>query len=147
MAANDFHPLLRQLITQYEWLGMFLLGKVPDPATGKTQRELPQVREVIRFLEMLETKTRGNLTHGEETELRRVLTLLRLNYVEESRKPEPAEAGAAPGAVEQTEAGKSGAEQAEPAAPAAPQGTAQKAGAAKEKPAGEADAGGGGPRR
>ncbi|MFH1144682.1 MAG: DUF1844 domain-containing protein [Candidatus Eisenbacteria bacterium] len=90
MPEKELNPYLHHLIAQYEFFGLIWLGKVPDPSTGKAHRELPQVREVIQFLEMLEMKTRGNLNPDEQQELRRVLTLLRLNYVEEMRRPEPA---------------------------------------------------------
>lgn len=87
MPTAEFDPHLRRLIAQYEFIGMIWLGKVPDPDTGTAHRELDAVREVIGMLEMLERKTRGNVSEGEERELRRVLTLLRLNYVEEARRP------------------------------------------------------------
>ena len=111
--AEAFNPYLRHLIAQYEYIGMVWLGKVPDPAKGEIHRELDQVKEVVGFLEMLEAKTSGNLTEDEARELRRALTLLRLNYVEELRKPEAAapETGSAAAAGESgkpAEAGEAG---------------------------------------
>jgi len=131
MPADEIHPHLRHLFAQYEMLGMIWLGKLPDPATGQTHRELPQVRAVIQFFEMLEAKTRGNLTPAEEGELRRVLTLLRLNYVEEARRPEPAAAEPEPEAAA-----------AEPTPEASPAGRAAEAapGARAEQPANESTA-------
>ncbi|MBP6874962.1 MAG: DUF1844 domain-containing protein [Candidatus Eisenbacteria bacterium] len=97
---SEFDPYLREIIMQYEVLGMMLLGKVPS-RDGEVHKDLEQVRAVVGLLEMLERKTRGNLSEDEQRELRRVLTLLRLNYVEEanrSKSAPQAEAGAQAGA-------------------------------------------------
>ena len=48
---------------------------------------------------MLEEKTKGNLTPPEQSELRRVLTSLRLNFVEETKKASTAGAKAQEEAV------------------------------------------------
>jgi len=77
-------PGLLFLIAQYEMLGMIGLGKLPDPTGAAPSRDLGRARQAIDLLEMLERKTRGNLTAVEEGELRRVLTLLRLNFVAEA---------------------------------------------------------------
>ncbi|MCK4413192.1 MAG: DUF1844 domain-containing protein [Candidatus Eisenbacteria sp.] len=83
MAEYDFDPYLRQLIAQYEMLGLVWLGKLPEPTSGETQCSLPHAKAAIDTVEMLAAKTRGNLTSAEDQEMRRVLTLLRLNFVEE----------------------------------------------------------------
>ena len=130
MPTVEFDPHLRRLIAQYELIGMIWLGKVPDPESGTAHRELNAVREIIGMLEMLERKTRGNVSESEERELRRVLTLLRLNYVEEAGRPAeapgegkdagPAGDGAAPRPAPGDEAGAEHAgerrEEADPAA-------------------------------
>lgn len=63
------------------------LGKIQDPASGETMRDLNAARTAIDWLEMLEQKTAGNLTDEETRLLRQVLTTLRLNYVDESGDP------------------------------------------------------------
>lgn len=98
------------LVAQYEALGLIGLGKMPDPATRRETRELGRTQVAIDVLEMLERKTRGNLTAEEEGELRRVLTLLRINYAAEATRPAEAEAGA-------PEAGSPAGGDSEPAAP------------------------------
>jgi hypothetical protein len=66
---------------------MIGLGKLANPATGKAEKNLPAARLFIDTLEMLEHKTKGNLT-GEETKvLHAALTDLRLMFVEESKTP------------------------------------------------------------
>jgi len=61
------------------------LGKIPNPQTGKIQKNLMQVKEIIDLLEILEQKTRGNLSKDEENILKSTLSNLRLNYVGEMK--------------------------------------------------------------
>lgn len=68
------------------------LGKLVDPATGATQRDLQAARFYIDTLEMIEKKTAGNRSDEETRQLVAVLDLLRLNYLDESRRPEPSAA-------------------------------------------------------
>ncbi len=57
------------------------LGEVADPSTGERAADPAQARYSIDILDMLEEKTRGNLT-AEEAELLRVLrSELKLKYV------------------------------------------------------------------
>src|SRR5882724_178750 len=67
---------------------MIALGKLANPATGKAETNLPAARLFIDTLEMLESKTKGNLNSDETKVLHATLTDLRLMYVEESRSPQ-----------------------------------------------------------
>ncbi len=69
--------------------GMAHLGKLPNPATGKIEKNLEIVHETIETLRMVERKTRGNLSREEENMLKSFLTNLQLNYVEEFNKKGP----------------------------------------------------------
>ena len=84
--ADEFNPHLQILIAQYMQIGMVGLGKMPNPVDGESKLELTSVQFAIETLQMLEKKTRGNLTPAEAQELGRVLTLLRLNYVDAAEK-------------------------------------------------------------
>jgi hypothetical protein len=86
MAMGEIDPYLLMLIAQFEAMGMMGLGKLPDPTTGNGMRDLTHAKLAIDVLTMIENKTRGNLAADEERELRRSLTLLRLNYVEEVQR-------------------------------------------------------------
>jgi hypothetical protein len=68
---------------------MIALGKLANPVTGKAEKSLPAAKLFIDSLEMLERKTRGNLTPDEDKALRATLTDLRLMFVEESKTPAP----------------------------------------------------------
>jgi hypothetical protein len=65
---------------------LFHLGLVADPQTGKPGgRDLPLARQTIDTLEMLEEKTRGNLTPEEARLLEDLLYDLRMRFVEASK--------------------------------------------------------------
>jgi hypothetical protein len=66
---------------------MIALGKLANPATGKAEKNLPAARLFIDTLEMLESKTKGNLNSDETKVLQATLTDLRLMFVEEAKSP------------------------------------------------------------
>jgi hypothetical protein len=80
------------LVDLYQHSAWMAMGKIADPITSETKRNLPQARWAIDTLQMLERKTRGNLDENELRFLRDMLHTLRMNYVEEVNKPadEPA---------------------------------------------------------
>jgi hypothetical protein len=59
-----------------------LLGKTAHPETGKVIRDLEAAKLFIDQLEMLEVKTRGNLSKEEAGLLKQGLMNLRLAFVE-----------------------------------------------------------------
>lgn len=61
------------------------LGEVPDPGSGKREKDLPLAKQTIDILGMLREKTRGNLTNEEEKMLDHILADLRWRYVREIR--------------------------------------------------------------
>ncbi len=64
------------------------LGKLPDPMSGKIERNLDQASQTIDLLAALEEKTKGNLEEEEGKFLARTISDLRLNYVDEVNKTE-----------------------------------------------------------
>jgi len=79
--------LFTQLIMSFHAAAWQQLGKVGSPLSGKIERNLELAKNSIDILGMLEVKTRGNLGDDEARLLRQILTQLRLNYVEEVKKP------------------------------------------------------------
>ena len=80
----DFAGLALSLATS----ALFHLGLVPDPQTGQPgTKNLALARHSIDTLELLQDKTRGNLTSEESQLLADLLTELRVHYVESSRAP------------------------------------------------------------
>jgi Domain of unknown function (DUF1844) len=60
------------------------LGQIPNPKTGEAEINLDLARMFIDQLEMIQEKTRGNLTTEETTVLRNALSNLQMAYVEAS---------------------------------------------------------------
>lgn len=84
--------LFAQLIMQQANMAMMLLGKVPHPESGETVRDVEAARLFIDQLEMLEAKTKGNLTREESGLLKQSLMSLRLAFVEAVEPSQPKEA-------------------------------------------------------
>ncbi|HZE21357.1 MAG TPA: DUF1844 domain-containing protein, partial [Desulfobaccales bacterium] len=59
------------------------LGSVPDPETGKTEKNLPLAKQTIDLLGVLREKTRNNLTVEEDNLFEHLLYDLRMAYVRE----------------------------------------------------------------
>ena len=60
------------------------LGQIPNPKTGEAEINLDLARMFIDQLEMIQEKTRGNLTNEEMTVLRNALSNLQMAFVEAS---------------------------------------------------------------
>lgn len=102
--------LFAEMVVQQTNMAMIFLGQAPHPQTGKKEQNLETARLFIDQLEMLEFKTKGNLTKEEDSLLKQSLSHLRLAFVEavnqqkktEPQKPtEPAPAGEAPPIAEE----------------------------------------------
>ena len=82
------------------------LGQIPNPKTGEPEINLDLARMFIDQLEMIQEKTRGNLTNEEAMVLRNALSNLQMAFVEVSggARPEPARGGeGAPDSASQSE--------------------------------------------
>lgn len=90
-AADDQSLLFSHLVMQQSNMAMMLLGKVAHPETGQVVRDLEAARLFIDQLEMLEAKTKGNLTKEESGLLKQSLMALRLAFVEAVETPAPAQ--------------------------------------------------------
>ena len=77
--AATFEFLVHTLFTQ----ALMALGRVPNPITGKSLRNLETARHFIDTLGMLELKTAGNLTADERRLLEEMQHQLRIMYVAE----------------------------------------------------------------
>jgi len=59
-----------------------LMGEQLDPRQGKIPVNLPQAKEIIDILSVLEAKTKGNLNQEEQVLLTDMLYALRMKYVD-----------------------------------------------------------------
>src|SRR2546423_7519277 len=75
-------PSFSLLIATFASQAMVAFGKVPDPIEGKTEVRLELARHAIDMLDILEQKTKGNLTADEAAMLEGILHQLRLEFVE-----------------------------------------------------------------
>ena len=81
--------LFAHLVLQQSSMAMMLLGKTPHPETGKIVRDLEAAKLFIDLLEMLEFKTKGNLSQEEAALLKQSLMSLRMAFVEAVDSPSP----------------------------------------------------------
>ena len=89
---EEFSFLFAQLVLQQSNMAMMLLGRVPHPENGKVIQDVEAARLFIDQLEMLEAKTKGNLTKEEEALLKQNLMNLRLSFVQAVESPAPSAA-------------------------------------------------------
>src|SRR5690349_13247733 len=75
--------LFMECVMMYSQQAMMSMGKIVNPITKKAERNLDAARFFIDMLEMLEAKTKGNLSRDEERMLTQTLGSLRLTFVEE----------------------------------------------------------------
>ncbi|MGD9015690.1 MAG: DUF1844 domain-containing protein [Candidatus Omnitrophota bacterium] len=62
------------------------LGQIPNPATNKKEKNLPQAKFIIDTLGMLQEKTKNNLNQEENNLLENVLYELRMQYVARNKE-------------------------------------------------------------
>lgn len=74
--------LFANLVMQQMNMAFMMLGKVPHPETKETILEIESAKLIINQLEMLQTKTIGNLNTQEDGLLRQSLMTLRMAFVE-----------------------------------------------------------------
>ncbi len=74
----NFSTFVISLSTQ----ALMHLGEIPNPLTGKEDRDVPAAKQMIDILGMLQDKTRGNLTNGEAKLMEDILFDLRMKYIE-----------------------------------------------------------------
>lgn len=60
---------------------LMLMGEQLDPGQPAMPLNLPQAKEIIDLLSMLEEKTRGNLTPDEQVVMKDMLYALRMKFV------------------------------------------------------------------
>lgn len=82
MPPIDFATFVLSLATSAQ----VHLGAIPNPSTGKQERDLGASKQTIDILGILEEKTKGNLSDEEGRLLQYVLHDLRLMYVDANKK-------------------------------------------------------------
>ena len=78
--------LFADLVMRQTNLVLMFLGKANDPQTGQPTVDLETAQMFIDQMEMLEAKTRGNLSKHEEKFLRDSLMHLRMEFVQATER-------------------------------------------------------------
>jgi hypothetical protein len=81
---DEYHFV--QLVLMFQTAAMQQMGKIQNPFTQKVERDLDQAKFSIDMLEMIQQRTKGNLSESEKKFLDHVLFELRMNYVDEMNK-------------------------------------------------------------
>ena len=81
--------LFMHLVSMLAMSAIQQMGKLVNPGTGKAEINLEAAQATIDMLDMLATRTQGNLDAEETRLLKDTLTSLKMNYVEsKDRKPD-----------------------------------------------------------
>lgn len=91
--SEEQSTLFVHLVMQQSNMALMLMGKLPHPESGKAPRDLEAASLFIDTLQMLEAKTKGNLSRQESSMLQQTLMGLRLAYVEAVNEPSASTTG------------------------------------------------------
>jgi len=86
-SSLEHEALFAQLVMQQANMALMFLGKGAQPESGESVKDPDAARLFIDQLEMIEVKTRGNLSKSESGLLKQTLMGLRLAFVEAVEAP------------------------------------------------------------
>ena len=78
--------LFMYLIRTFQSSAWIALGKMENPMTDKTSVNIEQASFYINLLEIVQEKTKNNLTDYEEQMLINTISELKLNLIDENKK-------------------------------------------------------------
>lgn len=78
---DEPESLFESFIENLALRALINLGVTPNPVTGQDEKDLNQAKYMIGILEILEKKTKGNLTKNEDKKLEEILHELHLAFV------------------------------------------------------------------
>ena len=73
--------MFAQLVMQFQSAALIQLGLIQNPQSQKTGKNLQQAKYFIDMLDMIQTKTLGNLTEEESKLLTSTVSNLQMNFV------------------------------------------------------------------
>lgn len=81
---DDYPPInFTNFVLSLSTSALYHFGDFPDPEGGKTEKNLPAVKQTIDILDMLHEKTKGNLDENEKQLIDGVLYELKMRFVKE----------------------------------------------------------------
>lgn len=81
-----YEPSLLVFLSSLSMQAMIAMGKLENPVTGKTEKNLAHARYLIDTLNILKEKTKGNVNKEEEHFLDESLFNLRMTYVDTQKE-------------------------------------------------------------
>ncbi|HVN47908.1 MAG TPA: DUF1844 domain-containing protein [Bacteroidota bacterium] len=84
MEMDKHTSLFFGLVMTFQAAAAQQMGRSKNPITDKIEKDLAQAQMTIDLLDMLEAKTRGNLTADETKLLKSVIQELKITYVDEA---------------------------------------------------------------
>ena len=84
---EEMSALFGHMVIQNTNMALMFLGQMPHPESGERLHDVEAARMFIDQLEMLEAKTKGNLTPDESKLLQQSLMHLRLTFVKTVENP------------------------------------------------------------
>jgi hypothetical protein len=86
-AEADYPPItFSDFIVSLSTSAIFHFGDIPDPVSGKAEKNLGAAKQTIDILGIIDQKTKGNLDDNEKKLMEAVLFELRMRYVKERDK-------------------------------------------------------------
>ena len=87
-----YSSLFLSLILNFQAAAWQQMGKIKNPFTDKIERNLEQAKASIDLIDMLAVKTANNLHENEKKLIDRILSELKMNYLDEIKKEPPQKA-------------------------------------------------------
>ena len=72
------------ILFTYVHTALIYLGDLPDPATNSVSQNLPGVQQMIDILDLMQEKTKGNLTSNEGKYLESAVFDLRMRFLQKA---------------------------------------------------------------
>ncbi len=80
---QKYSGLFLNLVQQFYQSALIFLGKIENPQTKKIEKNMDMAKYFIDSLDMLQVKTKGNLSSQEEQVLQKILQELKLDFVKQ----------------------------------------------------------------
>ncbi len=85
-SSNNHSLLFIQLINQNQHIAFMSMGKIENPVSKKSEKNIEYAKFAIDTLDMLQLKTKGNLSEYEEEYIQKIIKELKLMYTEVFKK-------------------------------------------------------------
>lgn len=85
-SLSNKEQLFMYLVRTFQSSAWVALGKMENPMTDKTEVNIEQASYYVNLLEMIQEKTKGNLTDFEEQMLINTVSELKLNLIDENKR-------------------------------------------------------------